>query len=119
MSDWPKTFKEAFCERYRCSQDEYLRRAFRKCLYRRAVPFAPIIMALSPAFFQVDMDVIERIGSARNWRELHAELKAYSINSRLRTRPLRSQFRLRVSGNRICKLAERLFGPQKSGSPAR
>ncbi len=116
VSDWPKTFKEAFCERYHCPSDQYLRRAFRKCLYRRAVLLAPIIMAVSPAFFQVDMDVIERIGSARSWRELHAELKAFSINSRLRTRPLRSQFRLRVSGNRICKLAELLFGPQKSSS---
>lgn len=119
VSDWPKTFKEAFCERYRCPSDQYLRRAFRKCLYRRAVLLAPIIMAVSPAFFQVDMDVIERIGSARSWRELHAELRAFSINSRLRTRPLRSQFRLRVSGNRICKLAEVLFGPQKSSSGGR
>lgn len=119
VSDWPKTFKEAFCERYRCPSDQYLRRAFRKCLYRRAALLAPIIMAVSPAFFQVDMDVIERIGSARSWRELHAELKAFSINSRLRTRPLRSQFRLRVSGNRICKLAEVLFGPQKSSSGGR
>jgi|YNPBryantNP2012_1023418.scaffolds.fasta_scaffold03727_1 hypothetical protein len=119
VSDWPKTFKEAFCERYQCPPDQYLRRAFQKCLYRRAVFLAPIIMLVSPAFFQVDMDVIERIGSARSWRELHAELKAFSINSRLRTRPLRSQFRLRVSGNRICKLAELLFGPQKSSSGGR
>lgn len=67
-------------------------------------------MALNPAFFQVDMDVIERIGTARNWKELHEELEAFSVNSRLRTSLLRSQLRLRVSGNRICKLAELLFG---------
>jgi len=63
VSDWPKTFKEAFCEKYRCSQDQYIRRAFRACLYRRAVLFAPVIKALSPNFFQVDMDAIERVGS--------------------------------------------------------
>ncbi len=116
VTDWPKTLKEAFCERYKCPEDQYMRRAFRKCLYRRALPFARILTALSPEFFQVDLDVIERMGSARNWRELHAELRAFSTNSRLRTRPLRSQFHIRVSGNRIRRLAESLFGPQTHSS---
>ncbi|MCX8109160.1 MAG: hypothetical protein N3G20_10180, partial [Verrucomicrobiae bacterium] len=84
--------------------------ALRMCLYRTAALLEPVIMALNPSFFQVDMDVIERIGSARSWHELHAEIRAFSVNSQLRDRPLRKHFRLRVSGHRICKLAEELFG---------
>ena len=105
------TFRQAFCERYHCSEAKYLRKAFRKCLYRRALLFAPFLEAAWRDFFQVDLDLIERAGVAQNWFELHAELRAFLTNSRLRSRRLRSQLRLRVSGNRVRRLAEVMFGP--------
>ena len=109
MTRWPKTFKQAFCERYRCVESQYLRRAFTKCLFRRALPIAPFLLTLWPEFFRVDLDAIERIGAAQSWQELNSELNAFSYNSRLRSRPLRSQLRLRISGNRIRRLANLLF----------
>jgi len=116
VSGWPKTFRQAFCERYRCSEAQYVRKAFRKCLYRRVVLFAPLLETVWHDFFQVDLDAIERVGTTQNWKELHTELRAFLTNSDLRSRLLRSQFRLRVSGNRICHLAEVLFGPATPSS---
>ena len=111
MNGWHKTFRETFCEHYRCPESQYVRKAFRKCLYRRALLLAPLLELLWRDFFQVDLDAIERLGAAQSWKELNTELRAFQSNSQLRGRLLRSQFRLRVSGNRIRRLAVQLFGP--------
>jgi hypothetical protein len=118
LSAWPSKFKLAFCQRFGCSEQDYVRRATRACLYRRALVVWPILRILRPRFFQVDVDTIERVGDAADWATFKAELAAFSAENRVRTGFLRNRFKFRLSGNRLTQLAEELFGPAPQSGPA-
>jgi len=45
QSAWPKTFKEAFCERFKCPPERYEQKVFLRCLYRHALPVASVSRA--------------------------------------------------------------------------
>jgi hypothetical protein len=118
LSAWRSKFKFAFCERFRCSERDFARRAMRWCLYRRALFVWPILRVIRPKFFQVDLDTIERVGDAADWTVFRAELAAFSSENRVRSGLLRNRFKFRLSGSRLTQLAEELFGPAPPSGPA-
>jgi hypothetical protein len=59
---WPSTFQETFCQRYRCSADQYVTKAFRRCLFIHALPLASLIQRVDPSFFSEDYDLIREVG---------------------------------------------------------
>jgi hypothetical protein len=106
---WPSTFQETFCQRYRCSADQYLTKAFRRCLFLHALPLASLIQRLDPAFFSEDYDLIREVGPMTDPDLFRNEIN-YFYGRNLRHKSwIRSLFRFRVSGNRLIRLKQRLF----------
>ncbi|MCB1128358.1 MAG: hypothetical protein KDM81_17825 [Verrucomicrobiae bacterium] len=110
MADWSRSFKEAYCERYRCSPGRFVIRVFKKGLYRRARLIGPILMVFSPRLFQLDIDLINELGGARNWGDFNAIISNHVQSSHLRSGFLRNALKLRVSCQRLKRIATKLFG---------
>ncbi|RME93343.1 MAG: hypothetical protein D6766_08385 [Verrucomicrobia bacterium] len=110
MSDWPKSFKEAYCERFRCPPEKFVLSVFRRTLYRRARPLAWLLVLFKRDFFRLDIDLINEVGEARSWSDFNAVISNHVQSSQLRSGFLRNGLKLRVSCSRVKRLAERLFG---------
>ena len=57
-----RTFSERYCEAHGCAQSDFPRRIFWKCLHRRAIPWAPFLLALNSDYFAADRDLISEVG---------------------------------------------------------
>jgi hypothetical protein len=106
---WPKSFKEAFCDRFRCPPKEYERKAFRRCLFLHSRPLARLIHRFDPAFFSEDFDLIREVGPMTDPELFRSEIN-YFYGRNLRHKSwIRSLLRIRVSGNRLIRLKQNLF----------
>lgn len=103
------TFREAFCKYYDCVPEEFVVRATRRALHRRARLLKPLLLFFNPEYFKPDFELLERLGSARNWQQVHAALGAFESNNRLRGGVARNQLKLRASGRRVRALVERVL----------
>src|SRR5580765_1691964 len=66
-------FGAAFCERYRCSMEDFDRRVFWKCLYPHALPLAAFLCWTNREFFRPDFDLIHSLASTTTFSEVRAE----------------------------------------------
>lgn len=110
MADWQKSFKDAYCERYRCSPERFVILVFKKGLYRRARLIGPLLMFFRPRFFQLDIDLINELGTARSWGDFNSIITNHVQSSHLRSGYLRNAMKVRVSCHRLKRIATRLFG---------
>jgi hypothetical protein len=55
---------------------------------------------------------VEQIGLSRSWEDLRRELRGFAADCWLSGGWLRNRLRIRISGRRALRLAQRLFGPQ-------
>ena len=98
---WSRSFKEAFCQKHRCSSDDYEQKVFWKSLYRHAVPITYLIYSMAPDFFKEDFDVIKEIGSVIDPKVFTMEIdRFYGRNVREKSW-LRRVFLIRISGKRL------------------
>jgi hypothetical protein len=110
---WIKTFKEAACERFNCSQERYEHRLFWYGLHRLALPVAVFIRWLDREFFldlfQEDFDFLREIGSVKDPEVFQVELdRFYGRNVRDKGW-IRGTLSIRVSGKRLRRLKRRLL----------
>lgn len=110
MANRSKSFRESFCEKYRCPTERYVLLATRKCLPWRVRLLRPFILLLHPEHFQMDFEFVERAGNALNWSELNGAIGAFDGNNRLRGGFYRNTLKLRVSGKRLSRLVRRVVG---------
>ncbi len=96
-----RTFKEAFCHRYRCPATEYEQRVFRYCLYRRAIPLAALLQQLQPGFFREEVELTQRLASDTGLEEIHASVRDYQFSNQRHRHWLRTGWRMRMSGRRV------------------
>jgi hypothetical protein len=119
--DWPmETFAQKFCRMESCRPDEFSSRMFWSCLYRQAIPLAPVLARLRHGeYFHIDRDLIKQVGAAVTLDEIRRETQEFAMDSRNRGW-LRRRARLRVSAGRLLALAERhLAGNASVPSAAR
>jgi len=107
---WQKTFRESFCERFGCPPEEYEKRVFWKCLYRRSLPLAVLVHMFKRPFFNLDLQTIRQIGFARNTQEFRTELENFRYDYRMQGGLLRL-LRVRVSGKRLMALLRSVAPP--------
>jgi len=100
---WQKTFRDSFCERFHCSAEEFEKRVFWKCVYRRALPLSALVYCLRPQHFQLDLQTIRQLGLARGSHEFRAELENFRYDYRMQGGVLRA-LRVRISGKRLIAL---------------
>ena len=102
-------FQVLFCERFDCPPSEYEERAFRECLYWQAKILAPVLRKLKPDFFEEDFNFIHYLGEASGSREVRASAADFQDVNFARRSFWRTTLRIRVSGGKAMRLAQRLF----------
>jgi hypothetical protein len=117
MSNWSKSFREAFCERYRCAPERFVPVALRKVLPWRVRFLRPWFSLLYPDYFRLDYELVEMLGGARSWSEVNAALGAFSSNNRLRGGFYRNTLKVRASGRRVSRLVTRVVGDRDGARP--
>lgn len=118
MSDWSKSFKDAYCERYRCAPGRFVIRVFKGGLYRRARLLGPLVMLINRRFFRLDIDLINEVGATRSWSDFNFVISNHVQSSQLRSGFLRNGLKLRVSCHRLKRMATKLFGRRDPGGQA-
>ena len=115
---WPKTFRESFCERFKCPAEDFERRIFWRCLYRRSLPIAALVYLFRRGYFDLDFQTIRQLGVARSSEEFRVELETFRYEYRMRGGVLRG-LRVRVSGKRLSELLREVIpaGDRPSGKP--
>lgn len=81
---------------------------FWRCLHRRALLLAPVIMAFKPQYFSPDFDLIASVGQmsdATHMSQEMADFRGHPWNHGF----VRSRLRIRVSGARVCKMVQRVM----------
>jgi hypothetical protein len=109
MAEWPFTFREAFCRCYHCAPEEFVVRATRKALPWRVRLLRPLIQFFRPDHFKPDYEFLERVGTARDWKEVHSALGAFESSNRLRGGFYRTRLKFRASGRRVTALVQRVL----------
>ena len=96
-----KTFKEAFCEYYRCSSEAYLRRALRLALYPHVAPLADLFywFGLPHA-----LQVLDQAGKTTGEDDLKDAMEAYEYELGMYGGVLARRFNVRVSAQRLLHL---------------
>jgi len=112
---WPKSFKEAFCDKYQCPAELYEKKVFWRCLYRHALPAAALIFWCKPDFFREDFDLIREIDQMRSPDVFRSELNFFYGRNMRDKNWIRRAFYIRLSGKRLLKLKGLLFGSSMLG----
>jgi len=103
-------FKSLFCERFRCSPEEYEEQAFRKILYWHARFLAPVVRIIKPDFFLEDFKFIRYLGDAMDVRQAKVDVLDFRDLDRKHWRLLHSGLWIRVSHRKARRLAFQVFG---------
>jgi hypothetical protein len=111
-------FKSLFCEKFKCSPEEYEERAFRKFLYWHARLLAPVVRIIKPNFFVEDFEFIRFLGQAVDVRQARVDALDFKDLGRKRWRMLHTGLRVRVSHLKARRLAFQLLGKPEWADPA-
>jgi len=114
---WTKTFCERYCERFGCPAEDFEKRLFWKCLYRRSLPLSVLVHRLRPAHFEPDRQAIRQLGLCRSSQEFRVELESFRYDYQTHGGMLR-QLRVRISGKRLTALL-REVGQERAHSAGR
>jgi hypothetical protein len=98
-----------FCERFGCSEEEYVQRAFKRCLFWHARLLAPALMLLQPSVFEYDLKFIRFLGACTDWQEAKTDVNNFHVLNDGKPHFLREALRLRVSGRKASRMAQQLF----------
>ena len=108
--DWPQTFRERFCEQYRCDLSTFEETVFWKVLHRpHGWIFAKFLFPKNRAIFKEDIEFIHELGGVRDPLIFKNEVNRYHGRNVREKGWIRGTFGIRVSGKRVMKLKNRLF----------
>lgn len=111
-----QTFAEMYCERQHLAPERFVRSVFWRCLYRHALPLAPLFLILNEEYFSADFDLIAAVGRSSALNGLHEDLFDFSMDSRNRGF-LRRRLRIRISGARLSDLVHRTREAEAASPP--
>lgn len=116
LDTWPKPFKDAFCERFHCPSEGYESALFWRCVPRRALPLAFLLLRRTPQRFTEDFDLIREVASMTSPELFKNEIN-YFHGRNLRSKSwIRRAFKVRVSGARLMRIKRKVFSEAR---PAR
>lgn len=97
-------FRTAFCRVYKCSAEEFSRRAFFRALHLRALPFAGLLTWLHPRFFRNDLMLIDEVALATSRNQCLSALQGYRQDCHMTGGFFHTKCRIRISGKRLLAL---------------
>lgn len=102
------SFGDLFCETYKCLPEEFREKVFWLCLYPQAILLARLIWHLNQAYFQPDVELVERVRTLTSSAAVRLELNGFRYHHRS-TGFFRGFLKVRISGQRLLNLADGLF----------
>jgi hypothetical protein len=109
-NSWPMTFRERFCEQFKCELSLFEEAVFWRCLNRpHAWFFAKFIFPKRRFIFKEDLDFIHELGGVHDPLIFKNEVNRYHGRNVRERGWIRGTFGIRVSGKRVMKLKNRIF----------
>jgi len=108
-----RTFAELFCEHYEVQPSDYPKAMLRRCVYRRALPFLPLLKLICRRHLEADLDLICGVGLLKRPEDLRGELADFFMNHENR-RFTRRALRLRISTRRVTREVRLLMPTEAS-----
>jgi len=106
---WDCTFRERFCQRYKCAPENFEKAVFFRTVHLYAWPFAKFLFPRDPLIFREDIEFIHEIGGVRDPLIFKSEVNRYHGRNVRERGWLRGTFHIRVSAKRVINLKNRLF----------
>ncbi len=107
---WRMTFRERFCEQFKCEPSRFEEGVFWRCLNRpHAWIFAKFLFRDHRSIFKEDIEFIHELGGIRDPLVFKNEVNRYHGRNVRERGWIRGTFGIRVSGKRVMKLKNRLF----------
>ena len=106
------SFQELYCERFQCSPEQFAEDVLWRCVYPQAEFLARSLWRIDRGFFATDLHLLEEVAGLTDNESVVSEIN----DTRYRFKPrglLRGKLRVRVSSQRLLKLANDLFKPVK------
>lgn len=108
--NWRSTFRERFCEYHKCAAADFEERVFWKAMHRHAYFVARWYFRKDPDIFKEDLEFIHELGGVRDPLIFKTELNRFHGRNVREKGWLRGTFGVRVSGKRIIRIKNRIFG---------
>lgn len=108
---WRSTFRERFCELYKCAPADFERVVFFRCVHRHAWPLARWLFKKDPLVFKEDTDFIHEIGGVRDPLVFKSEVNRFHGRNVRERGWIRGFLGVRVSARRAINLKNKLFRP--------
>lgn len=113
-----ETFRAAFCRRFRCPEPEFEKAVLRRCFPVMSRALGVVALALNPGAFRRELELIRRLGGARDTTPVRGELEGYAYENQ-RDKSARTQtFGLRLSRRRFLRVWRDTFGGEEPGGKA-
>ena len=106
---WNQTFRERFCEQYRCSTTDFAEAVFWRCVHWHAWLPARFLYRRDPSLFKEDIDFIHELGGIRDPLIFKAELNRFHGRNVREKGWIRGSFHIRVSARRVITLKNKIF----------
>lgn len=111
---WKATFRERFCEQYKCAPADFEREVFFRCVHWHGQIFARLLYRKDPAIFKEDLDFIHEVGGVRDPFVFKSEVNRFHGRNVRERGWIRGVFVIRVSAMRAINLKNKLFRPPAS-----
>jgi len=103
-----KTFRECYCEKYRCKVENFERKVFWRCLYWHAWLLAPLLMFFNEDYFDSDRELVLNVGACTSRQRVKEEIDHYFTHP-ANARWARCHLRVRLSSHALRRLARQLL----------
>jgi len=111
-----ETFQEKFCKAQHCSESDFGRKVFWRCLHRHALPLAPFIVVFNSGYFSADRELIAHVGRAQTMSEVWMAVKDF-FSDPSHSGWWRKRGNVRLSAHRLIVLAKQYL--TNGGRPPR
>jgi hypothetical protein len=105
----PYNFKTAFCARFEYQQEHFEQRVFWDAVHPEIKIVAFLISFFRPSFFRSDLDCIRSIATAETKQEVHVIVSSLRFDPNFNRGFFRGFLRVRVSGRRLTRLANKVL----------
>jgi hypothetical protein len=113
-----QTFKEAFCEAFSCSSEQYEERVFWQSIYLHAKVPALLLWGRRATFFKEDLDLLREVANVDCHEVFRMEINRFFGRNRREGSWVRRGFGIRISGKKLMRLKNRLGCFQENQAPA-
>ena len=108
MTDSPKTFREAFCERFNVSPESFREKVLWRCHHRRALLLGRWFWRHRRSHYDKDLEMVRAVAECTSLSELRAEMNNFLYHNP----PIgfwRKIVHVRLSGQRLVDTAAKIM----------